>query len=282
MDVREIVEIVRRRWAAVVLLFIVTLAVTAAVAMSVPATYAADASVLLQLPVATGEGAPPENPLTALSSGSVSIVADVVAQVVNGEGTRERLAAAGGSPYTVSVAEGAVPLLSIEAVSADRDTALETVGLVDAAIADELAAQQRLAGAAEATFLTSRTLIPADRGRALTDRRTRTVAGLLGVGGVLSLTVVVVVDGVLLRRRAASPASTARQEESPGFVGPVAVPPSVRVVGADGTLVTASRVADGTNRDRVVDAAALMRPGRRVEGVAVERVGDAAPREGVS
>lgn len=224
MDYRQIVQIVRRRRVAAILLLIVTLGATAAVAMSIPVSYSATAKVLLQPPVVGADGGPPGNPLTA-SSGSVTTISDVVVQVVNSEATRDRLTKAGADDYLVSPAEGDVPLLAIQATSEDRDVALSTVSLVTEAVDTVLSDQQRLTGAPEATFVTARTLVPADRTQAITGRRARTVAGVLGLGLALSLTALVVADGMaagrrpLIPRRVTPEPSTLEDESEPALSG---------------------------------------------------------------
>lgn len=214
MDVRELVAVVRRRWVVLLLLLAVTLAVTRNVAEGVPVRYSAEARVLFEPPVSTGADDEAGNPLTGLTS-SLAVVADLVAQVVNDSTTRDRLEDQGAGGYSVRVAQvetvsdnwvavaggASVPLLIVQGLGPDPEQALRTVQLVTEQVHGELINQQHLSGADEAAFVTSRILIGAAGATRQSDERTRMVFALLGAGALLSLLLVVLVDGLLLHRR---------------------------------------------------------------------------------
>jgi capsular polysaccharide biosynthesis protein len=255
MDIRELLVVVRRRWKAAALLLTLTVMATGVLVLSVPESYTANARVIFEPPITISAEGEPANPLLGVG-GSQLVVAKVIAEIVDDDLVRRDLAAAGASSYSVSPASESAALLEIETRSDDPDRAVTTLSVVSDALNRELQAQQRLSGADENVFITSRTLTSDTKASAQTDDRTRAGLVALGLGTVLSLTLVTVADSVLLRRRLRA-AATGDGDLPYGRFGPardaMAPVPALRHAPAGQPAGTFRLVLDPGPSDRAVE-----------------------------
>jgi hypothetical protein len=217
MDFLTVVQVVRRQWRVVVPLVVLSLVLAYLAASSVPVTHQAHGVVLLEppLPEATeGEGNPAADNRLLSIGGSLNVVGDIIAKVVNDESTHAAVREAGGGEYTVGAQQAGAPLLDIQATSKDSAVALATIGLVGEAITSELENQQAASGASTDSLIVARPLTSSRTTTALYGGRTRTLAAvtLLGIAGSISLAFLL--DSVAIRRRQAVARASAADEAS--------------------------------------------------------------------
>ncbi len=188
-DARQLFRVLRRHSRPVVAGMLVTSLGAALVTSQVPVEHEATGKVVIEAPVGEPSDVA-ENPFAAFNP-ALSVVGDIVAQVVTDEATRQEVAASGATPDYAIGAGGvwAAPVLTVRAVSRDPERATRTVQLVVSTIAKVLAEQQAAAGADRTTFVTARILIDADRTTTLYGGRVRSGLAILviGCGSVVAL-----------------------------------------------------------------------------------------------
>ena len=191
VDALQLVGVLVRRRRVVVTGLALTALVTVSLVSQVPIEHEATGKVVIEAPV--DDDTPSEvarNPFAAFNP-ALSVVGDLIAQVVTDDTSRQQVAAQGGTADFTIGAGGvwAAPVLSISAVSRNPAQARRTVQVVVQTIAATLADQQAAAGADPNTFATARTLIDPDRTVILYGGRIRTGLATLviGVAGTLAL-----------------------------------------------------------------------------------------------
>lgn len=159
MDFLTAVKVVVRRWYVALPVLIVAAIVTQNVVQGVPPSFRANGSVIVAspgLPRGTDPSAPPVavNPLTNLDY-TASVVASIVAGLMQDRAVKEELVAQGADPsYTLGTPPNTnAPLLGIEATAESPDKAVETVRLVIQGIQDQLERRQGEAGAPPDTWI---------------------------------------------------------------------------------------------------------------------------------
>lgn len=191
VDALQLLHVMARQWRVVLTGLAVTALATVIIVSQVPTEHEATGKVVIEAPVP--DDLPDEtarNPFVAFNP-ALSVVGDVIAQVVTDDASRQRVADAGASPdYTIRAGGvWAAPVLSVRAVSRDPEQAVRTVEIVVWTIAVELAAQQAAADADPATFVTARTLINPDRTVVLYGGRIRSALAsiVIGLGAALAI-----------------------------------------------------------------------------------------------
>lgn len=196
-DALELLRLVARSWKVALPLLTATAVVTALVVASVPMHYRATGRVIVESPAPApprpGAGEAQDGNPFAQFNPALSIVGEIIAQVVDDDVERDALEKRGAArDYTVEANDlWDAPVLVIQAVSREPAEATHTVQIVAEAISDELVVQQTAAGADPDAFLTVRALIAPAIGAPLYGGRARSGLAclLLGIGVTIALTV---------------------------------------------------------------------------------------------
>jgi capsular polysaccharide biosynthesis protein len=218
VDFLTVLQVARRWWKTVLALLIATVFLAISAAASVPVNYEAHGVVLLEPPVprqVDAEGQPVAQNRLLIISGSLNVVGDILARVLNDESTVDAMRADGSADYSVTSQPQGAPLLQIEATSHSQTDAIETVQRVSEAIADELGRQQDASGVDDAALIVARPLISPEDTTALYGGKVRVVLVVLvlGVAGTLSLALLL--DAISQRRRKPGPYADAPLDHGP-------------------------------------------------------------------
>jgi uncharacterized protein involved in exopolysaccharide biosynthesis len=209
-----LVKIVGRRWFATLPVVCVVLLLGPGFVASADPEYQASGSVVLLPPAPTtpaSDDEEPGNPYSAFS-GSIAITAAVLENLGNGEALRQQVAAEGGTTDFTIEQEEETPILSIEATSSTRAEAIATVGIVAAALDDQLAARQDRFDVPEEDRIVLEEVQLPTRASELETSRNRALAIVIGfaVAGVVASAVLAESFATGRKRRRAAAADAAR------------------------------------------------------------------------
>jgi hypothetical protein len=226
-DALQLLGVLLRRWPVVVVGLAVTALVAASLVSQVPVEHEATGKVVIEAPVE--DDTPSEiarNPFAAFNP-ALSVVGDLIAQVVTDDATRQQVAELGGTADFTIGAGGvwAAPVLSISAVSRSPAQASRTVLIVVWMISVTLSDQQAAAGADPDTFATARTLIDPDRTVILYGGRLRTGMATVVIGMAGTLALATFLEQRSRSRRAIGPPQA-------GVVPPMRADPGLQHAGA--------------------------------------------------
>lgn len=203
MDFVASVRVLLRRWYVVAPLVLLTLGACALAWLRVAPTYVLTASVLLRNPsIQADPDSGARNPY--VDFGNLAIPARVISDVMMQERVRAELSARGATTeYEVAPdSSSVVPLLIVEVKAASETMAVQTGELVVDRIGEELESRQRALGAPPMTFITPEVITPPVKAEPTYASRLRAVAGLLGVGALLSVAAAFLVEAVMSARYA--------------------------------------------------------------------------------
>lgn len=209
MDFLTAVKVVIRRWYVFFPVLAVTSFLTLNVVKGVPPSYRAMGSVIVASPGAPQDTTGPVravNPLTNLDY-SASVVASIVAGLMQDRAVKEDLVAAGANPdYTLGTPTGTnAPLLSVVSTAGTPMLAVNTVKLVIQGIQDQLERRQSDAGAPPETWIRAIVLTSPTEADRQSGGKVK-AAGALGALSVLAATSMAFITesiGESRRRRAA-------------------------------------------------------------------------------
>lgn len=228
------VAVLRRRWPIALAGLGLTLAAAAILFSAISPTYRAEGKVILLPPaeappidlralVPPEEGAAAgeetddrpveeEEPVTSTTfgteenpylgfGGTLNIMGEVLATVLNSDQTRTEVAAGATADYEVELEAGDAPILSISASGEDAESAMATQAAATEALVRELDQRQGDAGAPGPTRITARELsTPVDATLERTSK-IRAAVGVLVLGVAGTVLLVFLVEGWSERRR---------------------------------------------------------------------------------
>jgi hypothetical protein len=195
----EVLASLRRRWILTTILFVFTLAATAAALVKLPWTYSAQSSVVF---LASDLASKPYggNPYLAFGS-TLNQTADVIRYEVSDQRTALALAA-GGYPdsYTVvDAVDTAGPILQVTVTGSNPATVEHTLSGVTQQIASLLGQQQ--SGINRFDQIREQVLTFAVEPSRLTSKKSRPLSVVFGIGIVFTIAIPLIVDAALLRRK---------------------------------------------------------------------------------
>lgn len=203
MDFLTAVKVVVRRWYVVLPVMLVSAVITAGVVQNVPPAYQSAGSVLLASPgMAREDGAPAINPFANIDYSS-SVVAGIVAQLMESKEVRERLVEAGADPdYIVGTPTGSnAPVLGIESTAATAELSVQTVQIVMTGIQQELETRQRDAGGPPHTWIRAIVLTTPTEADVVVSGKIRALAALAALGLVAAVSLAFLVESIGVGRR---------------------------------------------------------------------------------
>jgi hypothetical protein len=197
---RDVRAGLRRRWYLAVVGVLLTLAAGAAVFSAVPPTYEAKASVVLVPP----SGSVPEGSNPYLYMGGLATTVDVLSRSLSDEQTRHTVLNGDGSlDYTAAPdTTSAGPILLVTASGPTPETSMATLKRVVETVPTSLGQIQSSLGIAPRAAITSMTLTQDDKPTPVQKTRIRATLAVVAVFAAMSLLLIALIDGLLLRRRA--------------------------------------------------------------------------------
>jgi hypothetical protein len=210
MDVLSLLRLVVRRWRVTAPAAVLTLvALVAATRLSSPTYEATGSVVLLSPPDAPGVDAAPgaappldvgQNPFTRYDD--LSVVADIVARVMDSDSRREAFVPQGVTDYEVVVNQfQRGPVVDVTASGSSPEEAIHSTETVLTELDTVLAELQLAEGADPEYFITSAPLDPPSSATAVYGSTVRVAIGTLAVGALGTLGLAVLSEA-LARRRA--------------------------------------------------------------------------------
>jgi hypothetical protein len=183
LDFLETLRILGKQRRVVVPCLMLTLLLTVLIAGGVEPTYKTTGSALLFFPnqVEDPEAGGDTNPY--LSFGNLTVIGDVITEVLNQTDTRGRLAAEGGvASFEIGLdPTTATPLITVVATGRESDV-IRTVDVVIESIGEELARLQEEAGAPPATWITAQPVTAPEPPQPQFGSRIRVGAVVMGLG----------------------------------------------------------------------------------------------------
>jgi hypothetical protein len=209
----------RRRWLLALLGLFLTLGAGAAVARMIPPTYQAAASVILVPP----SGAMPVGSNPFLYMGGLATTVDVLSRSLSDEQTRQSILGTDTAlDYTATPdPTSAGPILQVTASGPTPEAAMATLATVVAKVPSSLAQVQSTLGIDSKTAITSMTLTHDDKAKAVQKTRIRATLAVTAVFAGLTLLLIGLIDGLLLRRAARKTADASDAEDDADAVDAV-------------------------------------------------------------
>lgn len=210
MDFIDAIKLLARQWVVLLIGILLTSGVALTAIRAVPPQYQASGQLLLLLkPEATGEGTP-TNPYLNLD-GSLTTMAALIASTISTEAAQEELAESGfDAEVSVVVQPGAGPVITVTTADTSAGVALDTRDEVITRMQEDLMTLQDDADAPERQRIESRTIATPETVARLSGSKLRVFAGLVAVGGLLTLVVATLRDR---RQQAGNRRSGERQPE---------------------------------------------------------------------
>jgi hypothetical protein len=227
MDVLSLLRLVGRHWRVTAPALLLTLiGLVAALQLSSPTYQATGSIVLLSPPEAPDVNAPPgsapapevgQNPFARY--GDLSIVADILARVMDSDSMRAEIEAKGISGYEVLAnSESRGPVIEVVGEEPTPDAAIRSAESVLGEVDATLIELQKAEGADPDYFISSAPLEPASTATAMYGSTVRAAIAALAVGLLCTLALAVLAEAVV-QRRPARP-TTAAGPPVPGGVTP--------------------------------------------------------------
>ena len=179
----------RRRWRVMVAGVLVTGAALVGILFAVPKTFVAEGEYIFMLPAQTKAGADIglQNPYLGFG-GSLNVVTFVVARAMAGQAEADAVAKAGGdSEYVVDLVPGDAPMVSISVKGTSEREAMATYAVLERELTAQLARMQTSAGAPRALQIISVPVRTPERAEVQRSSQIRIAAGVLVLGGVITL-----------------------------------------------------------------------------------------------
>ena len=238
MDLWNAVKVIGRHWLLLVLALALVAGVGGGLAVNLPPTYSAKATVLLLPPTAGGayQPLPQASPQTAVLpprvynpylsfDSSLYVLASVVAQDLTSDDMKKRIKSEGAHAKYEMTANGNEPSVTVIATDQDPRQVLITMDAVVNHVSADLTNRQRPTGIPEQNWVTASPLdLPVSAQE--TSTKLKIIGGVVGLGllGAISLDFVAESFGLglRLRRRTVRPTVAAR-ETSPYSRSPVSV-----------------------------------------------------------
>jgi hypothetical protein len=201
----------RRRWILACALFLLTLAATAYGLLKLPSTYQSTSSIVLLAPKNTAK-AYGGNPYLAFNS-TLNMTADVVRYETNDSRTVNLLSARGyTADYLVTDAtDTAGPVLIVTVTGKNKAMVESTLSAATSEISIKLEGLQ--ANLTAANKIHSLVITFEEQPTTLTSKKARPLSVIAGGGIALSIGITLLVDAILIRRRAQG-SPPARTDES--------------------------------------------------------------------
>jgi capsular polysaccharide biosynthesis protein len=199
MNLRDALQVWRRRWILTLLLVLVALAVSAAAATKAPRHYSAESDVVL-LPSASSTANTGHNPYLTYN-GALPMTAQILSYQLTDPQTVQSLAARGyTASFTATVAPNTAgaPILSILVTGGNKKIVENTLHGVTNEVGTTLSTLQ--SGIAPVNRITILTLSVANNPSLSTSKTARPVVIVLAFGLALALAIPLVVDGASRRR----------------------------------------------------------------------------------
>jgi hypothetical protein len=195
------VRVLLRRWYVVVPMLLLTVVGCVAAWLLIAPTYVLKASVLFLNPaIATDPDTGVRNPY--VDFGNLTIPARVVSDVMAQGHVREELVDQGAAPTYEVALEGSVsPLLMVNVQADSEAQALLTGELVVQRIGAELQRRQQALNAPPVTYITPEVISPPVEAHPTYASHLRAIAGILGLGGLLSVSAAFLVEAAFSSRR---------------------------------------------------------------------------------
>ncbi len=250
MDVLSLLRLVGRHWRVTAPALLLTLlGLVAALQLSSPTYQATGSIVLLSPPEAPDVNAAPgsapmpevgQNPFARY--GDLSVVADILARVMDGDSMRADIEATGITGYEVlanSVSRG--PVIEVAGEEPTPDAAIRSAESVLREVDATLIELQQAEGADPDYFISTAPLEPASTATAIYGSTVRAAIAALAVGLLCTLALAVLAEAVVQRR-------TARPITTPGPPAPGGVTPNGDRAAAHGSRAGAWRIAPRSSR----------------------------------
>ena len=161
MLLRDVSQVLTRRWYVVVPVLVLTLLAGVAAFGTVAPTYSTRATLLMLPPEASasaGEEVEAVNPIRGFDS-SLAAAGTVVSIVLSDARTAENVKRAGVEDYQVAIDPSSIaPIVNITVVGRTSSVAMESMDTLVARFADELSARQEAVGAPPSTLVRVTTL----------------------------------------------------------------------------------------------------------------------------
>jgi hypothetical protein len=221
LDFLESVKILARQWRVVFVGIVITVACTAFVASRVEPTYNTSGTMLLFFPKLLED---PETGETNsyISFGNLTVMANVLTDVLNQNASRQRLAEQGAlSTYALGLdPTQPTPLITVTAAGPEAEV-VPTVNLVMEAIDQELKDRQEQAGAPPVTWITAQAVTLPEEAVPQYGSRIRAAGVVFALGLAGTVTLAFVIDNVRQRRsRAQQALAGERGPSSPPVLEP--------------------------------------------------------------
>jgi hypothetical protein len=208
MDVLTLLRLIKRHWRVTVPVALLTLLGSVIVLQTAGPTYSATGSIVLLSPPAPPEsddGTPaittPPNPYARF--GDLSVMADVVAEVMAADSTRDLLLEKGVTDYEVVANRfDRGPVIGVTGESDDAEGAVESAQVVIDEIGNVLFTLQRGDGSGDpAYFITADVLTTPAEATALYGSTLRAAIAVLAIGSLLTLAAAVMAETLPSRWR---------------------------------------------------------------------------------
>ena len=199
MNVRDALAVWRRRWILTLLLLLMALAGTAAVAMKLPRHYQAQSTVAL-LPSSSETVPNGRNPYLTYN-GSLPMTAQIISYQLMAPESVQSLAAHGNTAsFTVTLAPNSAgaPILNVVVTGSNKSTVERTLIAVTSAIGAKLSALQ--AGISSSNQIAVMTLSVDTHPSTSLSKTARPTVVILFLGVTLALAIPVIIDGTVRRR----------------------------------------------------------------------------------
>ena len=186
MDLFDVAQACRRRWYITVPLMLLTLAMAGVAYTGVPTVYRASAVVgLAPSPLTGGEG----NGI--INNGGTIMLANLTAAGIDSPSVAQEIKASSGATEfaaaVVAVPGGQMPMLNLEASAHDHDTAVTAVTMSQQRAQEELDRIQANAGISERAYGVIYQVSATPDVEVLRPGRKKLVAGIVGLGGIVSI-----------------------------------------------------------------------------------------------
>lgn len=201
----DALKVLRRRWIVVMVGLLCMGGGAAAVLRYVPTEYTASGQLILLLPPTVNEDLPPVNPYLNLPPELTTTASLLAGNVMTRDAHRTIAEEGFEAEYDVAVVPGAGPVLIITTKDTDADQTLATRDAVMERLQADLAQIQTVAEVPRRQVITATESSVEEVPEPLPGSKIRALAGLVGVGGTLTLLAAFLLD----RRRARSSSGSA-------------------------------------------------------------------------
>lgn len=218
MDFVDVLRVLGRRWLIVLLGLVLTGAAGFYAIATVLTQYQAKAQYVMLLPSSANGVSDPVNPYINLNGGLIFASTLIVSDMGTKEVARSMVKNGFESDYSVATGTSGGPVLDVMVEGTDPVDVLETRNELLRRFDEELDSLQDISGVPDRQLIFSRTNAVDPVAEVVPGAKKKALLLITAVGGVLTLIMVFVLDGLLLRRKArklARKEAAAAEEKTP-------------------------------------------------------------------